>query len=125
VTTAKQVRSEDAIDDLHGRTAVVTGANSGVGFATAQLRAEHGARVILACRNKSKGLEAAAFATAVATSSVNDVRRASVSAASGCSWLEPTANMPHRRPSTRTGVPTAERRPVSRTAAPSGPEAWA
>ena len=60
MTTAKQVRSEDAIDDLHGRTAVVTGANSGVGFATAQLPAEQGARVIPACRNKSKGLEAAA-----------------------------------------------------------------
>jgi NAD(P)-dependent dehydrogenase (short-subunit alcohol dehydrogenase family) len=59
VTTAKQARSEDATDDLHGRTAVVTGANSGVGLATAQLLAEHGARIVLACRDKSKGLRAA------------------------------------------------------------------
>jgi len=43
------------IQDLTGKIAIVTGANSGVGYATAQALARKGARVILACRNMDKG----------------------------------------------------------------------
>lgn len=46
-----------------GRTIVVTGANSGVGRATASVLAEKGARVVLAVRNVDKGLAAAATMT--------------------------------------------------------------
>ena len=40
--------------DLHGKTAIITGANSGVGFKTAETLVFLGAKVILACRNTEK-----------------------------------------------------------------------
>jgi NAD(P)-dependent dehydrogenase (short-subunit alcohol dehydrogenase family) len=45
--------------DLTGKVAIVTGANRGIGYATARALARKGATVILACRDKQKG-EAAA-----------------------------------------------------------------
>lgn len=52
--------SEDDIPDLSHRVAVVTGANSGIGFETARALAAKGARVILGCRSRTKGPQAAA-----------------------------------------------------------------
>jgi NAD(P)-dependent dehydrogenase (short-subunit alcohol dehydrogenase family) len=48
------------LPDLTGKVAVVTGANSGIGFHTAKHLAAHGARVVLACRNEQAATEAAA-----------------------------------------------------------------
>ncbi|GAA3454170.1 oxidoreductase [Dactylosporangium matsuzakiense] len=47
------------LPDLHGRTAIVTGANSGVGLATARALAIAGARVVLAVRSLDRGQAAA------------------------------------------------------------------
>ncbi len=43
------------IPDLTGKIAIVTGANSGIGYAAARALARKQATVILACRNREKG----------------------------------------------------------------------
>jgi len=47
------------IPDQTGRTAVITGANTGLGYETARALASHGARVVVAVRNLDKGKAAA------------------------------------------------------------------
>ncbi|MFN3712304.1 MAG: oxidoreductase [Alcanivoracaceae bacterium] len=42
------------IPDQHGRVAVITGANSGIGFHAARELAARGAHVVMACRNEQK-----------------------------------------------------------------------
>lgn len=46
--------SADRIPDLTGRTAVVTGANSGLGFLTALALSRAGAATVVACRSEAK-----------------------------------------------------------------------
>jgi len=47
-----------SIPTQHGRTAIVTGANSGIGFHTALELGRAGARVIVACRDSTRGQDA-------------------------------------------------------------------
>ncbi|MCK5857954.1 oxidoreductase [Abyssibacter sp.] len=50
--------TETDIPNLTGKTAVVTGANSGLGYHTARALAAAGAQVIMACRSESKATQA-------------------------------------------------------------------
>ena len=54
----KRWLKENCNISLNGKTVLVTGANSGVGFKTAEIAAHLGADVILACRNMERAQEA-------------------------------------------------------------------
>ncbi len=60
------------VPDQTGRTAVVTGGNTGLGFHVARVLAARGARVVIACRDTRKGADAAAK---IAAASEPDVVR--------------------------------------------------
>ncbi|SHM50962.1 oxidoreductase [Cryptosporangium aurantiacum] len=61
------------IPDLTGRTAVVTGANIGLGFETARLLAAHGATTVLACRTVTTADAAAERIRATSTAPVSTI----------------------------------------------------
>src|SRR4051794_41490581 len=52
--------SSTSLPDMSGRTAIVTGSNSGIGRAAAAALAGAGARVVLAVRSTERGEQAAA-----------------------------------------------------------------
>lgn len=56
----------ESVPSLFGKTLVITGANSGIGFAAAKVLAAREARVVLACRDATK-MKAAADAIRAAT----------------------------------------------------------
>ena len=58
--------TSDDVPGQQGRLAVVTGANTGLGFQTAQVLAARGASVVLAVRDIEKGKRAAARIAATA-----------------------------------------------------------
>jgi NAD(P)-dependent dehydrogenase (short-subunit alcohol dehydrogenase family) len=50
--------TKDGIPNMYGKTCLVTGANSGLGFETSMTLAMMGAKVVMVCRNKERGEEA-------------------------------------------------------------------
>jgi NAD(P)-dependent dehydrogenase (short-subunit alcohol dehydrogenase family) len=48
------------IASQHGKRAIITGTNSGIGYYTAATLARHGADVVLACRSERRGADAVA-----------------------------------------------------------------
>jgi NAD(P)-dependent dehydrogenase (short-subunit alcohol dehydrogenase family) len=63
------------IPDQRGRVAVVTGANSGLGYVVARELARKGARVVLACRSGARGSAAADRVVAEVPGAVADFAR--------------------------------------------------
>ena len=64
----------EAIGDLTGKRAVITGANSGLGLQTAVALARKGAAVVLACRDGKRGEEAGRRVRNLTGSDAVDVR---------------------------------------------------
>jgi NAD(P)-dependent dehydrogenase (short-subunit alcohol dehydrogenase family) len=82
------------LPSMAGRTAIVTGANSGLGYEVALELARHGASVTLACRNAASADAAAAAIRAATPGASVDVREldlASLNAVArfAASWDEP------------------------------------
>jgi NAD(P)-dependent dehydrogenase (short-subunit alcohol dehydrogenase family) len=71
--------TEGNVPDQRGRVAVVTGANTGLGFDTARVLAERGACVVLAVRDTEKGKQAAARIAATAPGADVSVQRLDLS----------------------------------------------
>ncbi|MBT8240673.1 MAG: SDR family NAD(P)-dependent oxidoreductase [Acidimicrobiia bacterium] len=46
------------VEDMTGRTFIVTGANTGLGLETTKVLAQRGARVLMGCRSQSRAMEA-------------------------------------------------------------------
>lgn len=57
--SSKKRWDENDIPDMSGKVAIITGANSGIGYETARVLALKGADVVMACRNVQKANDAA------------------------------------------------------------------
>lgn len=64
---------------MQGKTVVITGANSGVGFATAVALARMGARIVMVCRDARRGADAQAAIADVATEATPELLLADMS----------------------------------------------
>ena len=91
--------TEADVPDQAGRTAVITGASSGIGFEAARVLAQRGARLILGCRDQAKARNAVTRIAAIAPgadigvvpldlASLDSVRAAARQIRSGCAGID-------------------------------------
>ena len=91
--------TEADVPDQSGRTAVITGANSGIGFEAARLLAQRGALLLLGCRDQGKAHDAVVRIRAVAPradvrvvpldlASLRSVRAAAAQVRSACEGID-------------------------------------
>jgi NAD(P)-dependent dehydrogenase (short-subunit alcohol dehydrogenase family) len=64
---------------MKGKTVLITGANSGIGFVTARELAKMGARVLMVCRDAGRGAQARAEVAQVATGAAPELLLADIS----------------------------------------------
>ena len=65
--------TEADIGDQTGRTVLITGANSGIGYEAARALSQHGAHVVLACRTRNKADDAVARIAALNPSGTTEI----------------------------------------------------
>ena len=91
--------TEADVPDQSGRTAVITGGNSGIGFEAARVLAEQGARLFLGCRDQGKAHDAVVRIRATAPgaevrvvpldlASLRSIRTAAAQIRSGCEGID-------------------------------------
>jgi len=64
---------------MRGKTVLITGANSGIGFVTAKELAKMGARILMVCRDTARGTQARAAVAGVATGEAPELLLADIS----------------------------------------------
>ncbi|KAJ3784257.1 NAD-P-binding protein [Lentinula aff. detonsa] len=69
---SRKVITEDELVDLHGKVAIVTGGNTGIGYATIEFLARRGARVYMGSRNQGRAQKAIEEIEAKLQKSCND-----------------------------------------------------
>ena len=91
--------TEADVPDQSGRTAVITGGNSGIGFEAARVLAQRGARLFLGCRDQGKARDAVVRIRATAPgaevrvvpldlASLRSVREAAAQIRSACEGID-------------------------------------
>jgi NAD(P)-dependent dehydrogenase (short-subunit alcohol dehydrogenase family) len=79
-----------AVPDQHGRVAVITGANTGLGFATAEVLAARGATVLLACPDPGRAADAARLVQSAEQGALTTLRAAADPQARGGEFYGPS-----------------------------------
>jgi nucleoside-diphosphate-sugar epimerase len=83
---------------MRGKTVLITGANSGIGFVTARELARMGARVLMVCRDTEGGINARAAVAQAATGAAPELLLADMSSQSDAFRRRLSTFLHHRRP---------------------------